>query len=152
MKNFLLLFSILFIICSCDKKQDAASQEDIENTILNLERQALDRWAAGDPLGFTVNFADEATYFDDIAAQTRIDGIEEMRVYLTSLEGKVPPHSYEIVDPKVQVFGDFAISTLHYLTVINGEPGPSWKATDVYRLINDEWRMVHAHWSLVKSS
>ncbi|OGC93482.1 MAG: hypothetical protein A2W25_05605 [candidate division Zixibacteria bacterium RBG_16_53_22] len=131
-------------------KQDTLSQKNVEQTILAREHQWLDRWAAGDPLGFSEISADDVTYFDDVAAQTRIDGLEEMRSYLTSLVGKYPPHTYQIVDPKVQVYGDIAICTLRYHSSIGGEPGPPWKATDVYRLTNGEWHMVHAHWSLVK--
>ncbi|MCK4585577.1 nuclear transport factor 2 family protein [candidate division WOR-3 bacterium] len=151
MKNFILLFSFLLIFISCEMKKSTPTQENVEQAILAKERQALDHWAQGDPLGFSVNFADDVTYFDDIAAHTRIDSLEEMQNYLTSLKGKIPPHSYEIVDPKVQVYGDIAILTLRYHpTSTEGEPGPPWKATSVYKLTNGEWHVVHAHWSLVK--
>lgn len=150
MKNFILLLFILLIFTSCEMKQDTMTQENVEQAIIAKERQALDLWAQGDPLGFSVNFAEDATYFDDIGAHTRLDSLEEIRNYLTSLVGEIPPHTYEIVDPKVQVYGDIAIATLRYHSSIDGEPGPPWKATDVYRLINGEWHIVHAHWSLVK--
>ena len=80
----------------------------------------------------------------------RLDSIEEIRNYLASLEGEIPPHNYKIVDPKVQVYGDIAILTLHYHTMIDTVPGTPWKATSVYRLIDDVWHVVHDHWSLVK--
>ena len=54
------------------------------------------------------------------------------------------------VDPKVQVYGEVAILTLQYHATVDGQPGPPWKATSVYRMINDDWYAVHAHWSLVK--
>jgi len=126
------------------------TQKDVAQVILAKEHQALDRWAAGDTLGFSQNFADDVTYFDDIAAQTRLDGIEEVQNYLKSLEGKIPVHTYEIVDPKVQVYGDIAIATLRYNASIDGKPGPPWKATEVYRLTNGEWHVLHANWSLIK--
>ena len=151
MKNFILLVSILFFFISCEMKQDTSTQATVEQAILAKERQALDRWAAGDPLGFSVNFADDATYFDDIAAHTRLDGLEEIQKYLISLEGEIPSHNYEIVDPKVQVFGKVAILTLRYHgSTTYGQPGTPWKATSVYHLTNDDWQVVHAHWSLVK--
>lgn len=150
MKNLFLFIAILLISISCEKKQDTQTQQNVEQIILAKERQALDRWSAGDPLGFAVNFADDVTYFDDISAQTRINGLEEMRNYFTTLVGKIPIHTYEIVDPMVQVYGNIAISTLHYHSIIDGEPGQPWKATDVYRLTDGEWRVVHAHWSLIK--
>jgi len=149
MQNFILLLSFLVISTSCDLKQNTPTGGNTEQTILAMERQGLDHWAQGDPLGMSDNFADDITYFDDIGAHTRLNGLEEMQNYLASLE--IPPHSYELVDPKVQIYGDIAILTLRYQsTSLDGEPDPPWKATSVYRLIDSEWRVVHAHWSLVK--
>jgi ketosteroid isomerase-like protein len=150
MRNFVSLIITLLIFISCSAKKDVPIQGNVEQTILTQERGALDRWSAGDPMGFAEMAADDVTYFDDIMAQTRLDGLEELRDYLTSLVGQIPPHTYEILDPKVQVYGDMAISTLHYQPIIDGEPGPPWKATDVFRWSDGEWRLVHAHWSLVK--
>jgi len=150
MKNFILLMSLFLIFTSCRMKQNTPAQENIEQTILTLERQALDQWSQGNPLGYSDNIADDITYFDDIAAHTRLDGAQEFKNYLESLVGKIPPHNYEIVDPKVQVYGDIAILTLRYHTMIDTVPGTPWKATSVYRLTDDGWHVVHAHWSLVK--
>jgi hypothetical protein len=127
--------------------------ENAEQAILAVERRALDRWAQGNPLGYVDIDADDVTYFDDIAAHTRIDGIEAMRNYFASLEGKIPPHRYEVVDPKVQIYGDIGILTLRYHAyAADGKPLTRWKATSVYRRRAKEWRIVHAHWSIVKES
>ncbi len=150
MKNFMLLLTLLLISTSCSKKQDASRQQDIEQTIITLERQALDKWAKGDPVGFAANFANDATYFDDIGAQKRIDNSENLKSYFSSLDGKIPSHLYKLIAPKVQVYGDIAILTLQYHSTINDEPGPPWKATSVYRLVDDKWQVVHANWSLIK--
>ncbi len=152
MRNCALIFFLALILTSCEKCDKVVTHENVEQTIIALERQALDQWAEGNPLGFLVNFADDVTYFDDIAAQTRIDGLEAMRNYVaTTLEGNIPPHKYELVNPKVQVYGDIAILTLQYHgSMANGDKDPPWKATSVYRWNEDKWRIVHAHWSLVK--
>ena len=119
--------------------------------ILAQERRALDRWARGQPLGYVDNDADDVTYFDDIGAHRRIDGLPAVRQYFASLEGKISPHQYELVDPKVQVYGDIGIVTLRYEPrTIDGTPLTPWKATAVYRLTAGDWRVVHAHWSMVK--
>ncbi|MDH3456967.1 MAG: nuclear transport factor 2 family protein [Gemmatimonadota bacterium] len=124
-----------------------------EQAILAQERRALDRWAAGNPLGYMDIDADDVTYFDDIGAHSRVDGIAALRDYFASLEGKIPPHRYELVDPKVQIYGDTGILTLRYEpSSTDGEPMPPWKATSVYRQTAGEWRIVHAHWSMVKES
>lgn len=123
-----------------------------EEAILAQEREALERWSSGDLEGYAQNAAEDVTYFDDIAAATRIDGLEAWRSYLASLDGQVPRHRYEIINPKVQVYGDLGILTLHYHAfALDGTPLARWKATSVYRLENeDDWRVVHAHWSLIK--
>ncbi|MGB5526413.1 MAG: nuclear transport factor 2 family protein [Gemmatimonadota bacterium] len=120
-----------------------------EEDILAQERAGLDQWAAGNPQGYAHSATDDVTYFDDIAAADRIEGREAWLSYLASLP--IPPHSYEITDPKVQVYGNTGILTLHYQGVgPEGEVFPGWKATSVYRYDEGVWRQVHAHWSLIK--
>jgi ketosteroid isomerase-like protein len=122
-----------------------------EQAILAQERKALDQWAQGNPLGYLDVDASDVTYFDDIAAHTRIDGLEAMRNYFTSLAGKIPVHRYEVIDPKVQLYGEVGILTFRYHpSTLDGKPLGRWKATSVYRLTDGKWRIVHAHWSTVK--
>lgn len=152
MKNIILFILVFMLFASCGMKQETEKLKNIEKVILTKERKFLDLWAQGDPLGYSENFAEDGTYFDDIAAQTRLDSLNEIRNYFTSLKGQISPHKYEIVDPKVQVYGDIAILTMQYhSTTLDGQPGPPWKATSVYRLTNGDWHVVHAHWSLVKA-
>ena len=120
-----------------------------EEDLLAQERAGLDQWAAGNPQGYAHSATDDVTYFDDIGAATRIEGREAWLSYLASLP--VPPHSYEIIDPRVQVYGNTGILTFHYHGVgPEGEALPPWKATSVYRYDEGAWRQVHAHWSLIK--
>ena len=124
-----------------------------EEAILASERRRLDRWSQGDPGGFAESSTSDVTYFDDIGAQGRIDGIDAAREYMAALGGQIPPHTYEIVEPKVQVYGDVGILTLRYHPkTLDGEPGTRWKATSVYRRIDGEWLMAHAHWSMNKDA
>ena len=123
-----------------------------EKAILAAERQALDRWSDGDPLGYSNAALPDVTYIDDIGAQRRVAGIDAFREYLSSLEGQIPVHSYEIVDPKVQMLGEVGVLTFRYhASLPDGETAPPWKATTVHRLVDGQWRLVHAHWSMDKS-
>lgn len=141
----------VLLFSACRIHVENFSQEAVSATVLAKERESLDKWSAGDPVGFADNLDQEVTYFDDIGASTRLDGLEEVQAYLQSLVGKIGPHAYEIVDPKVQVAGEVAILTLQYHGALpDGQPLPPWKATSVYQLIDGDWRVVHAHWSLVK--
>lgn len=127
------------------------ASSSVADAILARERSALDRWSRGDPLGYLEIQTADVTYFDDIAAHSRVNGIDAMRQYMSSLKGQIPEHRYEIVDPKVQVYGDVAVLTLRYHAFDEGGGTlTQWKATSVYRRANGEWRIVHAHWSTVK--
>lgn len=124
-----------------------------ERAILAQERRALDSWSRGDPLGYITGFADDATYFDDIGAQRRRDGVAAVRGHFTSLQGKVPPHRYELVNPKVQIYGEVGVLSMRYETFApDGKPLTPWNATVVYRRSAGEWRVVHAHWSMLKQT
>ena len=151
MQNMILLFSILLLLASCGIEQSTPPQENVEETILALERDALDQWSQGNPAGFAVHIADNGTYMDDIGAANRLVGIEAAKSYFASLEGKIPPHNYEIVDPLVQVYDDIAILTFQYHSKIDTMSGPPWKATSVYHFNDSIWQMVHANWSLLKA-
>jgi ketosteroid isomerase-like protein len=130
------------------------AQSKDERAILGAERRALDRWAAGDPVGYAQDCAEDATYFDDIAAQQRVDGRAAIQGYFETLAGKIPEHRYEIVDPKVQVYGDVGVLTLRYNPSApppDNRPLQPWKMSAVYRKTGGAWRAVHLHWSMIKS-
>ena len=149
----LIILTIFLSFISCEQKQDDQIKKNIEKTILKLERQGLDNWSKGDPLGYSVNFSKDVTYMDDIGAQLRLKGLENVQNYLKSLDGKIPPHRYKIVDPHVQVYEECSILTFQYHgSSEEGEPGPPWKATIVYRFNNGSWNVEHANWSLVKKT
>ncbi|MDH4044269.1 MAG: nuclear transport factor 2 family protein [Gemmatimonadota bacterium] len=119
--------------------------------ILAAEHRALQRWSAGDPEGYAETAADDVTYFDDIGAQARVEGREALLAYFSGLKGQIPVHRYEMVDPKVQLVGDVGILTFRYhASSPDGTAFPPWKATAVYRQVGRTWRLVHAHWSMVK--
>jgi ketosteroid isomerase-like protein len=152
MKRLLILPSLVVCLSfwACDSTPPADQPvPNAEEDILAQERLGLDRWAAGDPEGYAHSAAEDVTYFDDIGAANRIEDLEEWRGYLASLE--IPPHQYELIDPKVQVYGDVGILTLHFHGLgPEGEVLVRWKATSVYRYDAGAWHTVHAHWSLIK--
>jgi hypothetical protein len=150
LRNLLVLLPIVLIISSCTSQPALPTVEEATESVIAKEREALDQWSAGNPGGFTVNMAMDVTYMDDIGAHSRLDGFEEVQNYLSSLDGMIPPHSYEVQDPKVQVYGDVAVLTLRYQGSVDGEAVPAWKASSVYHYQDGDWKAVHAHWSLVK--
>ena len=163
MKKLINILIILFLLSACTipKKDTAGNNEEpekssveIEQLILEKEKDALNSWAEGSVTGYTKYFDDEVTYIDDIGAHNRIDGLPAMRVYAAKLDsiGMISKHRYEIINPKVQVYQDIAIITLQYHPYKpDNTPGTKWKATSVYRLIDNDWKVVHANWSRLKA-
>jgi len=124
-----------------------------DQAILDLERAALDQWSSGNPKGYAQSATEDITYFDDIGAQTRKEGLHEVLEYLSSLEEHLPEHRYEMIDPKVQSCGEAAVLSFRYQpSSFEGTLLTPWKATTVYRQTGHGWRMVHAHWSMLKRS
>ena len=123
-----------------------------ERAILAKEHERLDHWSNGSLVAYGRCATEDVSYFDDIGAQDRLDGLPTLMAYLADLEGQIPAHDYEIVNPRVQLYGDVGVVTLRYHPSLNGEPLQRWKATSVYSLNEGEWSMVHAHWSMCKDS
>ncbi len=119
-------------------------------TIIALERQALDRWGRGDPQGFLETYASDVTYFDPFQAR-RLDGREVIRTLYAPLAGKIRVSHYEMLAPVVQQRGDMAVlsyNLVSHTTGASGEPlAVRWNSTTVYRRTGGEWKIVHSHWS-----
>jgi ketosteroid isomerase-like protein len=123
------------------------------DTIIALERGALDRWGRGDPQGYLDLYAREVTYFDPMR-EKRIDGLEAMKQALEPIKGLVNVDRYEMIDPHVYRAGDTAILTYNLVShgrSPNGEVTVvRWNSTAVYAQIDRQWKIVHSHWSFTK--
>ena len=152
-KSILQGFAIL-AVCSvtsaCARVPDNFSPE----TIIALEKGALDRWGTGDPQGFFNIMSSDQTYFDPMT-EKRIDGQEALKKYVAPITGKISIERVEMVDPKVQRVGDLAVLTFNlndYGAQVAGGPKTTarWNSTEVYQRINGSWKIVHSHWSYIK--
>ena len=139
----------LVILGGCDSN---TPRQNADQEIIALERSALDKWAQSNTGGYIDICADDVTWFDFTpGAQLRINGIEAIRNYMAPLAGQIPPHTYEIVNPKVQVYSNTAILTFHWKgSMTDGKPLDGWKVTSVYQWKDGKWHQVHAHWSVVQ--
>ena len=126
----------------------------IPETIVALERGALDRWGKGDPQGFFDIMASDQTYFDPVTAR-RIDGQDALRKHFAPFTGKIKIEKYEMIDPMVQRSGDLAVLTfniVNYGAQLDGGPKTTvrWNVTEVFQRLNRRWKIVHSHFSYVK--
>lgn len=119
--------------------------QSVPELILALERRALDRWGKGDPDGFLSISAPDVTYFDPFQP-TRVDGLPALKQVHAAIRGKIKIERDEIIDPKVQLFGDAAVLTYRYVS--HSSQGTwRWNCTEVYQCLGGEWTIVHSHWS-----
>ena len=123
----------------------------LEEIILALEKAALEKWSKGDTSGFAALSTDEMTYFDP-TLDTRLDGGDAFKEYMSSLQGKFSIDRFEILYPKVQLHGDVGILTFNLNNYSkDGKITSRWNSTEVYHLIGGEWKIIHSHWSNPKS-
>jgi ketosteroid isomerase-like protein len=133
----------------------ASSAGNSAGEIIALTRAALNRWGKGDIRGPLELYAPDITYFDPLQ-EKRVDGIEAMREIYAPLAGKLKIGHYEMIDPKVQRYGDVAILTFNFVDDVIQAPGSPgnikvrWNCTQVYVRMNGNWRVVSEHWSFVK--
>src|SRR5690242_21881064 len=108
----MLILVILFLASVSDISNSGATDDFQPETIIALERGALDRWGKGDPQGFFEIMAPDQTYFDPTTAK-RIDGQEAVKQFIAPFTGRIRIEKAEIIDPKVQRSGDLAVLTFN---------------------------------------
>ena len=144
------LVAVLPVFCGACGSEEPFQPE----TIIALERGALDRWGKGDPQGFFEIMAPDQTYFDPMIDK-RIDGLDALKKYIAPFTGKISIERVEMIDPKVQRIGDLAVLTFNlndYGAQMAGGPKTTarWNSTEVYQRINGSWKIVHSHWSYIR--
>ena len=126
----------------------------VKDIILSLEKGAMERWRNGDPWGFVEISAEDITYVDPGLTAPILD-LEEFKAYMRRVEGRHRHQGSEFIDPVVVVVGDGAVLSYHYRSSALSPEGTTitqipWNATEVYFRRNNEWRIVHSHWSYVQ--
>ena len=122
--------------------------------ILRLEDSAMEEWRKGNPLRWVEISADDIIYIDP-ALTAPIVGKEAYLRYLEPLRGKIFYDASEYVKPLVALYGDTAVLTYNYHSLSKGQEGRPqrtsfWNTTEIYRLIDGEWKIVHTHWSYIQ--
>ena len=123
----------------------------IEQQIIQLEMQALERWCNGDPSGFLEISAPDVVYFDPFL-ELRINGLKALTEYYEDLRGKILANRFELLNPLVQRVGPAAVLTFNFVSW--GEEGDAhrWNCTEVFRQNGPAWEIIQTHWSFTKPS
>jgi ketosteroid isomerase-like protein len=131
-----------------------SADASLADTIIALERGALDRWGRGDPGGYLELYARDVTYFDPMR-ESRVDGVDAMKQLLEPLRGRIKVDRYEMIAPHVDRAGDAAILTYNLVSHGRRPDGESavvrWNSTAVYVQIDGRWKIVHSHWSFTQA-
>jgi len=123
----------------------------ITETIIALETRALEAWHNGNPSPYLDLYSKDFTYFDSVH-ERRLDGWDKIKELYESMRGKVKMDKFEMINPAVQLTSTMAVLTYN-LHSYSGETLWEENCTEVYRLEeNNEWKIVHSHWSLTKPS
>lgn len=122
--------------------------EETAETLIALERAALERWGRGDPSGYLEIAAPDVTYFDPFL-ERRLDGLPALTAYYESLRGKIRIDRSEFMDPKVQVCGTAAVLTFNLVCHAGGAT-MRWNCTEVFRRDLAGWRLIQTHWSFTQ--
>jgi ketosteroid isomerase-like protein len=153
---FIFIMGVVFFVgcqapskCSLIKTESMSNEENTKE-LIELEKAALDRWNNGDPTGYLELYSDDFTYFDEFT-KARLDGLETIKKLYASAAGKIYSARYEMLNPKVQWFGQTGILTYNLVTYSKeGNVTSRWNSTEVYARDNEEWKIVHSHWSFTK--
>jgi predicted enzyme related to lactoylglutathione lyase/ketosteroid isomerase-like protein len=119
--------------------------ENVADTILALEKTAMDRWAQGDPSGFLDISSPDVVYFDP-SQERRLDGLAALTRLYEGIRGQIHLTRYELLNPLVQRCGDGAVLTYNF---VGESPTQTarWNCTEVYKHTPAGWRIIQTHWS-----
>ncbi len=124
------------------------NHENIATKIIALETAALEKWNNGNPSGYLELYTPDFTYFDPFL-EKRLDGFDKIEALYEEMRGKVRVDKYEIIEPVVQATDEMAVLTYNLISYTE-EGVYKWNCTEVYKLVANEWKIIHNHWSLIK--
>jgi ketosteroid isomerase-like protein len=124
----------------------AMAKDDTAQSIIAMERAALDRSDKGDIKGFLEISAPDVVY-QDPALSAPLEGIAALTAYYAAMPAFEPIQGV-MSKAKVQILGELAVLSFHYISQRHGTVLREWNCTEVYRKSGADWRIVNTHWSL----
>jgi hypothetical protein len=123
------------------------NKQKVFEIILEQYEGAVERWYNGDPFGLLELMDEEMTYFSPFANH-RVDGKSAIEALFAPIAGQIHVPGFEILDPELKLGESLAVFTFH-LHELNedGALMTGWKVTEIYRLVGDQWRVIHSHFT-----
>lgn len=138
--------------------------------ILDVLHRNLQAIWDGDVETYRATTAEDVSFFEWYISPQRIDGIDfhlrELRVHKAVVSGGVDPSQdsesrieHEILQPRVQIYGDTAIVTFTLLIRAVSDAGVVHKSHNETRVFHNfgtadvpQWRLVHCHKSPIATA
>jgi len=122
--------------------------------IFSLENAAMERWRAGDPMGYVETSADDIIYVDPSLASPII-GLGAYRAHMQMVVGKIFYQRSEFIGMKVEMHAEASLLTYNYRSTVLSPDGnvisqTPWNVTEVYFFHQGTWKIAHAHFSYTR--
>ncbi|CEK15234.1 ketosteroid isomerase-like enzyme [Chthonomonas calidirosea] len=128
---------------------DAARFDAAQRELLEITWRLLHAIDTGDAETYAALSSPELSCFEDVCAY-RIDGLEFHLDLIRSMAKRLgsAPLRFDILSPRVQIYGDCGIVTYTRLQTFEQDGMPHWKSyneTRVFVKQNGAWKLVHFH-------
>lgn len=128
---------------------EAGRFDETERELLTITWKMLHAIHTGDATTYAELSMPDLSCFEDVC-EYRVDGLEFHLALIrqTAQNPDMQPIRFDILSPRVQVYGDTGIVTYTRLMTYDIGGSPSWKTFNesrVYIRQNDRWKMAHFH-------
>ena len=126
-----------------------ARLDGVQTELLEIVWRMLEAIHTGDWETYAMYTADDLSCYEDVCAY-RIDGLE-FHSALIQLMAKNPsnrPSRFDMLAPRVQLYGDTGIVTYTRLMTFDEDGKPRWQTFNESRVfckLSGVWKMVHFH-------
>ena len=138
--------------------------DDLTPVILDVLHRNLQSIWDGDEEAYRATTAEDVSFFEWYISPQRIDGLDfhlrELRVHRAVVSGGSEYRvEHEILQPRVQVYGDTAIVTYTLLIRAVGRAGVTHRSHNETRVFHNfgtaaapQWKLVHCHKSPIATA
>jgi uncharacterized protein (TIGR02246 family) len=129
--------------------EDDARLDGVQRELLAITWRMLDAIHTGDAETYATLCTDDLSCFEDVCAY-RIDGLEFHLTLIRQMAQNpaMKPTRFDILTPRIQVYGDAAIVTYTRLMTYDNAGTPRWTTSNETRtfiLQDGHWKMAHFH-------
>ena len=123
--------------------------DDAQRELLEITWKMLEAIHVGDWKTYSDYTSEELSCYEDVCAY-RIDGLEfhTSLIMQMSKDSSNRPERFDILTPRIQLYGDTGIVTYTRLMTFDDDGKPRWQTyneTRVYVKFDSAWKMVHFH-------